>query len=404
VIFLFHGLSFSSFGSSFENHKRESKMINIFQPCLGKDELAAIKKVFKSNWIGKGEFVTEFERSFAQHVNCSPENLTTTTSCSEAIFLASELFNYNSQDEVIVPSISFVAVGNSILAKNAKMILCDVDPYTLNVRAEDIESRITSKTKAVIVTHYGGFPCDMDSIMDLCRGHNIIVIEDSACATKSFYKGKACGTIGDMGMWSFGAMKVICTGDGGVIYLKSKELVEAAKELLYHGFPNKQKSGMDSSNAGNDNWWEYSVNRIGRRAFLNNIAGAMGVVQLNKLDGFLLRKKEIYERYCRELSEYNWLTLPPELREGYVSSYYFFWIQLEQRDELARFLREQGVYSTFRYWPLHKVKHFQQEEAYLPNSDFASARTLNIPLHQALSDDDVSRVIELIKKFGTRYI
>ena len=106
------------------------------------------------------------------------------------------------RDEVIIPSISFPSVGSAIISKGAKIVFCDVDKRTLNVRAEDIEPYITSKTKAVYVTHYGGVSCDMDPIMDLCNKYNIKVIEDSACAVKSFYKGKACGTIGDMGMWS----------------------------------------------------------------------------------------------------------------------------------------------------------------------------------------------------------
>ncbi len=377
-------------------------MINIFQPSLGKEELDAISRVFESNWIGKGEFVKEFEKGFAQQLNSTLENFTSATSCSEAIFLASDLFNFNENDEIIAPSISFIAVGSSVLSKNAKLVLCDVDKRTLNATAYHIEKKITSKTKAIFLNHYGGVSCDMDPIIDICRANNIIVIEDSACATKSFYKGKACGTIGDMGMWSFGAMKVVCTGDGGMIYLKSKELVETANELLYHGFPGKQKSGMDSSDAGSWNWWEYEINRLGGRAIMNNISGAIGVTQLKKLDNFILRKKNIYEIYMKELAKCEWLVVPPVLNENYISSYYFFWIQLKKRDELAKFLRDHNVYSTFRYWPLHKVRYFRQEKTDLPNSDFVSQCTLNIPLHQSLSDADVFKIIELIKEFGAK--
>ena len=379
-------------------------MINIFQPSLGKEELDAIKKVFESNWIGKGEWVSQFEKGFAEHLNLNPENFLSTTCCTEGIFLASDLFAFNAEDEIIVPSISFISVGGSIVSKNANVVFCDVDRRSLNTTAEHIERKITPKTKAIFLNHYGGVSCDMDPIMELCRKHNLIVIEDSACAVKSFYKGKACGTFGDMGLWSFDAMKILCAGDGGMIYLKSKELVEIAKEQLYYGLPIKQKSGMDSSTGGSQNWWEFEINRPGRRAIMNNIGGAIGATQLRKLDSFLARRKEIYETYENELGECEWLTFPPAITEDYVSSYYFFWIQLEKRDELARFLLDHGVYSTFRYWPLHKVKYFKQQKADLPNSDYASQYTLNIPLHQSLTDDDVSKIIELIKEFGAKHI
>jgi aminotransferase len=375
-------------------------MINIFQPSLGKEELDAVEKVFESNWIGKGEWVSQFEKGFAQHLRVDSDHFTSTTSCSEAIFLAPKLFHFAGNDEIIAPGISFVAVGSAVGMSGAKLILCDVDRRSLNARAGDIERKITRKTKAIFLNHYGGVSCDMDPIMELCEQNNIIVIEDSACATKSFYKGKACGTIGDMGMWSFGAMKVICCGDGGMIYLRSKDLIGVANELLYHGFPSRQKSGMDGSKTGSPNWWEIDISRLGRRAFMNNISGAIGVSQLKKMDRFILRKKYIYEIFMKELADCQWLTLPPVLNEEYVSSYYFFWIQLEKRDELARFLLDHGVYSTYRYWPLHKIKYFKQEKADLPNSDFVSQYTLNIPLHQSLSDADVFKIIELIKEFG----
>ncbi len=365
-------------------------MINIFQPSLGNEELQEIEKVFKSNWLGKGDWVKQFEKGFSGHLNVNESHFTSTTSCSEALFLAPKLFEFSNHDEIIAPSISFLAVGSSVISNGSKLVLCDVDRHSLNVTSADIEAKITKNTRAVILNHYGGVPCDMDPIIDLCRHKGIIIIEDSACATKSFYKDRACGTIGHMGMWSFGAMKVICCGDGGLIYLRSKNLVSKAEELLYHGLPSRQKSGMDGSKRGNSNWWEIEINRIGGRAFMNNVAGAMGVVQLQKMDEYILRKKIIYETYMEELADCDWLTLPPILDDNIISSYYFFWIQLKKRDQLAKFLLDNDVYTTFRYWPLHKINHY------------ASMHTLNLPLHQSLSDSDVSRIIELIKLFGAK--
>lgn len=377
-------------------------MINIFQPSLGIEELNRVNEVFRSNWIGKGNQVLDFEKAFAASLGADSQYFTSTTSCTEGLFLATELFGIGPGDEVIVPTVSFVGVGSAVIVSGAKLVFCDVDEHSLNVTAAHIADKVTKNTKAVYVTHYGGVSCDMDPILEYCRSREIVVIEDAACAVRSFYKGRACGTLGDMGAWSFDAMKIVCTGDGGMLYLRNRDLLEVAKEWLYLGLPGKQKSGMDSSGTGAVNWWEFDVMRPGHRAVMNNIAGAIGLAQMEKLPNFLARRRAIYERYCQELADLAWLRLPPPIPEDYESSYYFCWLQTEARDRLAKYLLDNGVYSTFRYWPLHKVSLFSAkigEVFEFPNAEQACRRTLNIPLHQSLSDDDVSKVIDLIRNF-----
>lgn len=375
-------------------------MIQLFQPSLGEEELAALRQVFASSWVGKGEHVLQFEREFAKSLGVDVKHFTSTNSCTEGLFLAADVFRFGPGDEVIVPSISFIAVGNAVVSTGARLVLCDVDRRTLNTNAELIERCITPRTKAVILNHYGGVPCDMDPILDLCRPRRIAVIEDSACAPRSFYRGRAAGTIGDMGTWSFDAMKIICTGDGGMLYFRDPDMTVEAKERLYLGLPNRQTSGMDSSAQGASAWWEYDVNRPGRRAIMNNIAGAVGCVQMQKLPAFLERRRLVAETYSRKFADLGWLEPPPPLPKDCQTSHYFFWVQLAARNELAHFLRGKGIYSTFRYWPLHRVSYFKLEATSLPNSDAASALTLNLPLHQALSDDDVGRVIDAVEAFG----
>ncbi len=367
-------------------------MLNIFQPCLGNDELARIGKVFESNWIGKGREVAEFEKGFAEAHNTDQKHFTSTTCCTEGLFLAPELFRCRGYD-IIVPTISFVACGNAVFAADAELVLCDVDPHTLNVRAEDIQKCITPMTKMVYVTHYGGVPCDMDPILDLCRRRGIWLIEDAACAPMAFYKGKACGTMGDMGVWSFDAMKILVTGDGGMIYLKDPCMVERAKESLYLGLPGKSKSGIDSTDK--DTWWSFDVNRPGRRAIMNDIAGAIGNEQLKKLPGFIARRKEISSKYREALANLDWLSLCPDA-EG---SHYMFWIQTDFRDRLAKYLLAKDIYTTFRYWPLHRIPFFRSKGSF-PGADYAADHTLNLPIHQAMTENDVEMVIEAIRKYG----
>ena len=375
-------------------------MINLFQPSLGDEELALIKDVFTSNWLGKGNGVKDFESKFATSLSSNSESFLSTTSCTEAIFLSAKLFNFSKSDEIIVPTISFPSVGSAVIESGAKIVFCDVDKHSLNVRAEDIQKAISNKTKAVYITHYGGIPCEMDEIIELCSQNKILVIEDSACAVRSFYKGKACGTIGDMGMWSFDAMKTLSTADGGMMYIKNTDKRIEAEESLYLGLPVKSKSGLDSSSENAANWWEFEMNRAGRRAIMNNVTAAMGLSQLNKLRTFIDKRKNIFEKYTRVLEGIGDIKLPPTPKFEHKSSYYFFWIQTKHRDELAKFLLDKGIYTTFRYWPLNKIKLFSDYAIKeYPNSDYAASRTLNIPLHQSLSDEDVDLVINSIKEF-----
>jgi len=375
-------------------------MINLFQPNLGSEETTSIAEVFASNWLGKGAKVSEFETNFAQSLKENPKLFLSTTSCTEAIFLSAKLFKFSKGDEVIVPTISFPSIGSAVIESGATIVFCDVDKHSLNVRAQDFESLISEKTKALYVTHYGGVSCDMDEIIKLCKQHNILIIEDSACAVRSFYKGKACGTLGDMGMWSFDAMKTLSTADGGMIYIADANKRIEAEESLYLGLPVKSKSGLDSSSDGAANWWEFQMNRTGRRAIMNNVTAAMGVAQLEKLDSFIERRKVIFETYYQSLNGVGDIDLPPIPSFDHTSSYYFFWIQTKQRDKLAKFLLNQGIYTTFRYWPLDKVDLFSDyvKNTY-PNSEYAAKHTLNLPLHQGLSDQEVTLIIKSIKTF-----
>jgi len=372
-------------------------MINIFQPQLGKEELEAIKNVFDSNWIGKGKLTFEFEKKFADFLNTTYQNIRSTNCCTEGLFLSMQLFNIQPGDEIIMPTISFVGAGNAVCAINAKPVFCDVDKRTLNVRVQDIEKKITKKTKAIILIHYAGVPCDMDKIMNLAKANKLYVIEDSACSISSTYKSKPCGTIGDMGMWSFDAMKILVCGDGSMLYLKDEELAGKAEKLMYFGLENK--SGF--SNSVDSKWWEFELSCYGHRSIMNDITAAMALEQLKKLPNFINARKRIHNIYSELLKQLSWIDLPPEIPSYCTSSYYFYHIQVNKniRDKLAIFLRENGVYSTFRYYPLHWVKYYGIDEK-LENAEDAANTTLCIPIHHSLSDNDIDVIISKIKEFG----
>ena len=156
--------------------------INVFQPSLGAEELEAVRRVFESHWVGKGRCTERFEANFANHLNVPRELLRSTNSCTEGLFQVMALLEIGPDDEVILPSISFVGAANAVMARGARPVFCDVNPRTLNVECHFVEEQITAKTKAVIVLHYGGVPCPLEAIAQLAHRHGIMLIEDSACS------------------------------------------------------------------------------------------------------------------------------------------------------------------------------------------------------------------------------
>ncbi|MFC8623401.1 DegT/DnrJ/EryC1/StrS family aminotransferase [Streptomyces anulatus] len=372
-------------------------MINVFQPTLGDEELAAVSEVFAGNWLGHGPRTKEFEEGFAAHLGVDPAHLVFINSGTAGLFLATELLGLGPGDDVVLPSASFVAAGNAIAATGARPVFCDVDPRTLNPTAAHIEQVLTSRTKAVLVLHYGGHPGEIAAIADLCREKNVTLIEDAACAVASTVEGTACGTFGDLAMWSFDSMKVLVTGDGGMLYVRDAELAARARRLAYHGLA--QQSGFAAAKVSH-RWWELNVRDFGRRVIGNDITAAIGLVQLRRLPDFVARRRVITETYDRLLADADGVVLPPALPEGHTSSYYFYWVQLDPaiRDQVAADLLDSGVYTTFRYPPLHKIPAYLAAASDFPGTESSSENTLLLPLHQGLDDTDVHTVAAALRK------
>lgn len=375
-------------------------MINVFQPTLGQEELNRIEQVFKSNWIGKGKLVKEFEERFAEHLGSTAKNVLSTNCCSEGLFSSMYLCDVKPEDEVVLPTISFVGAGNAVCANGSKMVLCDVDPRTLNARASDIEKCITKRTKAILLLHYGGIPCEMDEIMDLADSYGLKVIEDCAAGVCSSYKGRALGTIGDVGMWSFDAMKILVCGDGACLHFRDPELREKAEKWLYFGL--ETRSGYENSVA--QKWWEFDISCFGHRAIMNDVTAAMALEQYKKLPLYMQRRAAVHSFYDENLKSVEWMDLPLPIPPDCESSYYFYHVQVKngKRDLLAKYLRENGIYTTYRYYPLHRVPGYNAS-GYFPSADYAADNTLCLPIHQSLSAEDCELVVRKIKEFGQHY-
>ena len=375
-------------------------MINVMQPTLGKEELEALEKTFESNWIGHGKKTAEFEEVYAKHLGSTKDRVLSTNCCSEGLFSSMHLCGIQPGDEVILPTISFIGAGNAVCAHGAKMVLCDVDPRTLNARACDIEKVITPKSKAVLLLHYGGIPCEMDEIVALCKKYNLKLIEDCAAGVCSTYKGKALGTFGDMGMWSFDAMKILVCGDGAILHFNDASLREKAEKWLYFGL--ETKSGYENSVA--QKWWEFDISCFGHRAIMNDVTATIALEQYKKLPMYMEKRRFVHEFYNEHLNDLEWIDLPLPIPAGCTTSYYFYHIQVKngKRDELATYLRQRGIYTTYRYFPLHRVPGFGINGKF-PNADYAADNTLCLPIHQSLSKEDLELIVNTIREFGYKF-
>ncbi|MEV0444320.1 DegT/DnrJ/EryC1/StrS family aminotransferase [Streptomyces spectabilis] len=371
-------------------------MINVFQPSLGDEEATAVAEVFACNWLGHGPRAKAFEAEFAAHLGADAEQVLFINSCTAGLFLAAELLELGPGDDVVLPSVSFVAAANAVAATGARPVFSDCDPRTLNPTAAHIEAALTPRTKAVIVLHYGGRPGDIAAIAELCRRRDIRLIEDAACAVASTADGRACGTFGDIAVWSFDAMKILVTGDGGALWVRDPTLAARARTLAYHGL--EQPSGFTARVS--HRWWELNVQAFGHRVIGNDVTAAVGSVQLRRLPEFLARRRAVVDSYDRLLTGAEGIRTPPPLPRGHTSSYYFYWVQLDEaiRDQVAADLLDRDIYTTFRYPTLHRVPAYRSEGPSLPGADEAAESTLLLPLHQALREEEVRTVADELRK------
>jgi len=372
-------------------------MIPIFSNSLGKEELKAVEKVFESKWVGSGDKTLEFEKQFGGRLN---SKYSLSFNCATAILYGSmKILDIKPGDEVLLPTINFIGCANAIIDAGAKPVFCDVDLNTFNILPEEIERKKTDKTKLLLMLHYGGNPARFDEIKKACG--DIKIIEDSCNTLFSKYKDRYCGALGDIGCFSFDSMKILVTGDGGMMTFQNDEYYEKALQYRYLGLLSRKKSGTDSLNKNNENWWEIELGSTSGRFVSNDIVSSIGLEQMKKIDGFVNRRKYIWDTYKSELKDLDWLVLPPEPEEDCTTSYFLFWLRIKNgwRDEFARYMVNNGVYVTFRYYPLHKIKLYKEFSSQLKNADEICDNTINIPVHQNLTDDNVEHIINTIKNF-----
>ncbi|MFD5463179.1 DegT/DnrJ/EryC1/StrS family aminotransferase [Kitasatospora sp. NPDC127059] len=379
-------------------------MINVTQPSIGAEELAAVSAVFDSKWLGYGPRTEEFEELFAQHLGVSADNVLFLNSATSGLFLTMDLIGVGPGDEVVLPSNGFIANANCVVDAGARPVFCDIDEETLNPRVEDVLAVLTPRTKAVIVLHYGGYPGEVEKIAALCAERGVALIEDAAVSVASSAHGRRCGTFGDYGIWSFDARKVITTGDGGMLYVRDPEGARRARRLAYHGL--EDRSSFTTATKSKHLWWSFEVEDIGRRLVGNDMTAAIGMVQLRRLGGFVERRRAIAQRYDRALAGVPGVRTPCAVPEGHESTHYFYWLRFDSqeiRDGVSEDLLAHDIYTSWRYYPLHRVQRYGATQTVLPVTDTVSDTALLLPAHQDLLDEEVDLVArEVIKSVEAR--
>jgi len=367
-------------------------MINVFGSKVGKEEIAHITESINNQWMGMGPKVKIFEKNFGDRLGLN--NFLMVDSGSNALYLACKMLDLPKGSEIILPSFTWVSCAQAVLLCGNIPVFCDVDYDTMNVTADTIKSRITEKTGAIMVVHYAGLPVEMNAILEL----GFPIIEDAAHAVDSYCKNVACGSIGDVGIYSFDSVKNLAAGEAGGITFKNKEDSAKAKVLRYCGIG---KSGFEASTHGKKRWWEYDIVSYFIKMNPSDLSAGIGIAQLSKLDEMQNYRKKIWDIYQKEFYDFEWVVTPENAKKGDKHSYFTYVIRVDKRDELAHYLFSKGIYTTLRYHPLHMNPIYKQTDVSLINSEKLNETALSIPLHPSLSMEDVDYIVKTIKSFFT---
>jgi dTDP-4-amino-4,6-dideoxygalactose transaminase len=358
----------------------------------GQEEEQAALDVIRRRWLTMGAVTAELERAFSDFTRV--KYALAVSNATEALHLACLALGIGSGDEVIVPSLTFVATANAVLYTNAEVRFADIiGTDDLNISPEDIERQITDRTRAIVVVHYGGYACRMPDIMEIARRHGLAVIEDAAHAPGASVGGRALGTWGDVGCFSFFSNKNLATGEGGMLVANRDDIAEKVRLLRSHGMTTltwDRHRGHAST---------YDVVALGYNYRIDEIRSALGLVQLRKLPGNNARRRTLTDRYRRGLADtrFDGIEVPFASALG-ESAYHILPVLLPQGAERHTFMdsmRKSGVQTSVHYPPIHQFSYYRERYpgVSLPITEAVAAREVTLPLYPTMRDEDVDHVL-----------
>lgn len=370
--------------------------IPLFDLNFDERESNAVKDQIATNWISSGPKCQEFESNFASMLQV--KHALTITNCTAALHLAFDVLGIGAGDEVICPSLTFVATVNAIKYVGATPVFCDITSESdLNIDPNKIQQLVTGKTKAIIVVHFAGFPVDMDAIMEVARSNNLRVVEDACHGPLSEYNGRKLGTIGDLGCFSFFSNKNISTGEGGMITTNDDELAALLKLKRSHGMTTM------SYQRATGHATVYDVVELGYNFRMDDLRASIGVVQLSKLEADLKKRALVRDWYLHELESLSKKIWVPFRNNSYFVSNYIFPIVIKPnesitRDKVRDYLHDNGVQTSVHYPAIHRFSIYQDHAklAYLPITEYVADNEITLPMYAGLLIDDVKLVVKLL--------
>lgn len=351
-----------------------------------KEEQAALETI-KSKWISTGPKTAAFEKRFAEMLHV--DHAVALSNCTVSLHLALKLAGVKAGDEVICPSLTFVATVNSIRYVDAIPVFADVTNYeNPTIDPEDILKKITPKTTAIVVMHYGGFACDMDRIMEIAKAHNLKVIEDACHGPLAEYKGKKLGTIGDIGCFSFFSNKNISTGEGGMLITNNQEYADRTKLLRSHGMTSLSYDRAKGHSTA------YDVIELGYNYRMDDIHSSIGLAQLDKIEADLAKRSEIRKAYIEQLKGIEGIIIPFENYTDFSSNYIFPIVLkdsiFEKRDKVREQLAEAGIQTSVHYPAVHRFLIYKDFYSALAVTDYLVDNLITLPMYSKLTKEQIT--------------
>jgi dTDP-4-amino-4,6-dideoxygalactose transaminase len=359
-------------------------------------EFAAVEQVLRSKWLSMGQVTQQFEQAAAAYFET--RHAFAVANGTTALHLAYAALGMGPGDEVILPSLTFVATASAVLYTGATPVFADIIALDdLTISPEQIESRITPRTRAIVVMHYGGYPCDMETILEIASQHSLAVVEDAAHAPGTVYNGRKAGTLGDVGCFSFFANKNLVTGEGGLVVTARDDLAERIRLMRSHGMTTltwDRHHGHAHS---------YDVTTLGYNYRLDEIRSTLGLTQLEKLDINNRRRKEITDVYRQELADAQGILLPFMNHQG-RSACHLCPVLLDDGIDRGAFIdrmRAAGVQTSIHYPPIHTFSYYRQRFNYelglLPLTEEAGRREVTLPLFSGMTEAQVQFVVQVAR-------